>query len=86
MSGNLVYTEFKKTIKRINKDKEQIPNITFHGLRHTYATRLFEKGISPKIIQEALGHSNISITLNIYTHISEKLKEDTGDKINYLFK
>lgn len=86
ISGNSVYAEFKKAIKRINKDKEEIPEITFHGLRHTYATRLFEKGISPKVIQETLGHSNISITLNVYTHISDYLKEEIGDKINYLFE
>ncbi|MEG2777634.1 MAG: site-specific integrase [Cellulosilyticaceae bacterium] len=42
----------------------------FHSLRHTYATMLFEKGVSPKQVQTLLGHSDIATTLNIYTHVS----------------
>ena len=73
-------------LKRINKEKNILPNITFHDLRHTYATRLFEKGVNPKIVQEILGHSNISITLNTYTHVSEEIKKEVSEKINNIFK
>ena len=86
INGNNVYMNFKRILKRINKEKEILPNITFHDLRHTYATRLFERGVSPKIVQEILGHSNISITLNTYTHVSEEIKNEVGQKINDIFK
>lgn len=86
INGNNVYMNFKRILKRINKEKNILPNITFHDLRHTYATRLFEKGVNPKIVQEILGHSNISITLNTYTHISEEIKKEVSEKINNIFK
>lgn len=40
--------------------------------RHTFATRCFESGIEPKVVQALMGHSNISTTLNIYTHVLEE--------------
>ncbi len=86
INGNNVYMNFKRILKRINKEKNILPNITFHDLRHTYATRLFEKGVNPKIVQEILGHSNISITLNTYTHVSEEIKKEVSEKINNIFK
>lgn len=86
INGNNVYMNFKRILKRINKEKNIIPDITFHDLRHTYATRLFEKGVNPKIVQEILGHSNISITLNTYTHVSEEIKNEVSEKINNIFK
>lgn len=46
--------------------KADIPTITFHNLRHTFATLALESGKSPKIVQETLGHSNVSTTLDIY--------------------
>ncbi len=41
----------------------------FHGLRHTTATLLLGKGVHPKIVQELLGHANVSITLDTYSHV-----------------
>jgi len=58
---------------------------TFHDLRHTYATRLFELGEAPKTVQELLGHANVNITLNTYTHVLDKLKEQTVTKIDSLY-
>jgi integrase len=46
-----------------------LPNIRFHDLRHTCATLLLGKGIHPKFVQELLGHANISITLDTYSHV-----------------
>jgi integrase len=42
---------------------------SFHDLRHTCATVLFSRGIHPKYVQELLGHSNIAITLDTYSHL-----------------
>ncbi len=52
---------------------------------HTYATRLFEAGIPVKTVQVLLGHSNMSTTMNIYTHVMEDTKVEAIDKINVLF-
>lgn len=57
----------------------------FFRLRHTYATRLFELGEEPKIVQELLGHSNISITLDTYTHVLDSLKKKAASKLNDLY-
>lgn len=54
--------------------KYGISDIRFHDLRHTFATLLFEEGESAKVIQELLGHSTITITMDIYTHVSQKGK------------
>lgn len=56
--------------------------ITPHQLRHAYASILFDAGIEAKDAQELLGHSDISVTQNIYTHIQKTRKEKTADKLN----
>lgn len=59
--------------------------IKFHGLRKTYATRLFEKEVPPKTVQMLLGHSEISITLDIYTQVMENKKIEAIEKIDDIF-
>lgn len=46
-----------------------LPAIPFHDLRHTTATLLLAQGVHPKIVQERLGHSQISLTLDTYNHV-----------------
>ena len=45
-----------------------LPKLTIHGLRHTHATILLEKGVSPKVVSERLGHASPAITMDIYSH------------------
>lgn len=73
-----------KTLARILKNNN-IKNISFHGLRHTYATRLFEAGVPPKTVQALLGHTDIQTTMNIYTHVMEATKLEAIEKINDIF-
>ncbi|MEJ8546593.1 tyrosine-type recombinase/integrase [Brevibacillus borstelensis] len=54
--------------------------ITVHGLRHTHASLLFEAGASIKEVQERLGHSDIKMTMNIYTHVTRTVKEQTASR------
>ncbi|WP_162261576.1 site-specific integrase [Liquorilactobacillus mali] len=54
--------------------------ITVHGFRHTHASLLFEAGASIKEVQNRLGHSNSKTTLDIYTHVTKKVKRDTAEK------
>lgn len=65
--------------------KLNIEPIKFHGLRKTYATRLFENNIPPKTVQALMGHSDISITLNIYTQVMEDVKLEAIEKLNNIF-
>ncbi|WHA10365.1 site-specific integrase [Enterococcus montenegrensis] len=51
----------------------------FHGLRHTHATLLLEHGANAKSVQERLGHSKISTTLDTYAHVTKKMKNETID-------
>ncbi len=46
--------------------RAELPEIRFHDLRHTYATLLPRQGVNPKLVQELLGHADISLTLNVY--------------------
>lgn len=57
-------------------------DLTPYNLRHTYATQLAEKGVDPKTAQYLLGHSDISVTMNIYTHVTDKMLEEARTKMN----
>ncbi|MDF2947606.1 MAG: integrase [Bacillales bacterium] len=60
--------------------KHKLHPITIHGLRHTHASLLFEAGANIKEVQERLGHSDIKMTMNIYTHVTDTVKEQTASK------
>lgn len=62
-----------------------LPDVRFHDLRHSAATLLLSLGIHPKIVQEILGHSNINITLNVYSHVLPTMQKDAMDKLNDMF-
>lgn len=84
--GNLVKLDyvtkkFKKIVTKLNYEK-----VTFHTLRHSVATLLHKHGFSVKIIQYWLGHSNISTTLDTYTHLSLEDLSDVANIFNNLYK
>lgn len=62
-----------------------LPPMRFHDLRHSAATFLLSMGIHPKVVQEILGHSNISMTMDTYSHVLPSLQVDAMDKMNDLF-
>jgi integrase len=58
-----------------------LENVTFHGLRHSYATALLQAGEHPKVVQELLGDSTISVVLDVYSHVVPGLKEKATGKL-----
>lgn len=62
-----------------------IPKTNLHALRHSLATRLLEMSISPKVVQEILGHSTITLTLDTYSHVMPELKKEAVDKLSSIF-
>ncbi len=84
-SGTLIdVTNLSHAWEKILK-KSGLPHKKFHALRHTYATKLFEKEVPLKTVSELLGHSSIEITANTYTHVIPKQKETAVEKLNYMF-
>ncbi|RYL94230.1 hypothetical protein EWI07_05135 [Sporolactobacillus sp. THM7-4] len=59
--------------------KYSIRALSFHALRHTSATWILNRGVSPKVIQERLGHRDIKTTLNVYSHVLPMTGRDTAD-------
>ncbi len=61
---------FKHIVDKYNRIyKVQMPNVTPHVCRHTYCSNMAKSGMNPKALQYLMGHSDISVTLNVYTHV-----------------
>jgi integrase len=66
-------------------EKAGLPHKRFHDLRHTCATLLLTKGVHPKIVQEMLGHSSISITLDTYSHVLPNMQDKAVEAMEDIF-
>lgn len=73
--------KFRDLLKENN-----LPLIRFHDLRHTHASLLLKERVEPKVISERLGHSNINITLDIYSHIYEETNMEVADTFDKIIK
>jgi integrase len=60
--------------------------VRFHDLRHSHASQLLKEGIHPKVVSERLGHSSISITMDIYSHVLPGMQEEAASKIDSAFR
>lgn len=63
-----------------------LPHFSCHSLRHTFTTRMCEAGVNVKVIQDTLGHKDISTTLNIYTDVTKELKRSEFEGLDLYFK
>jgi integrase len=70
---------------KILLEKAGLPDIRFHDLRHSAATLLLSMGVHPKVVQEILGHSEISMTMDIYSHVLPTMQKDAMVKLNQAF-
>jgi integrase len=59
-----------------------LPDLRFHDLRHTAATLMLQQGVHPKVVQERLGHTDIALTLNTYSHVLPDIQEEAVQKID----
>lgn len=75
-SGKLVTPDTVKYCSRVI-NYELLIQFNFHALRHTHATLLIENGANMKDVQERLGHSRLATTMDTYTHVTEKMSNDT---------
>lgn len=96
LSRSVLYNDIDRIIELINHDERMkaraegrkpvvFEHFSSHTMRHTFATRALENGIPPKVVQELLGHSTIKTTMDIYTHVLQKTKNEEIQKIANLF-
>lgn len=78
------YKTISKVLYRAAK-KAGISHVNLHALRHTFATRGLEKGIELKVMQELLGHSTITMTADIYSHVLPEKKREAIKKLEGVF-
>lgn len=74
---NILARSFRPLLKRAD-----LPEIRFHDLRHTSATLLMAEGIHPKVVSERLGHSQISTTLDLYSHVTPTMQRQAADALD----
>ena len=68
MSSHIAYKKLKSIL-----EQEQLPDMRFHDLRHTFATHALTSGIDAKTLSGILGHTNASFTLDTYTHVTNDM-------------
>lgn len=85
MSRERVQGEIDRTIKRIHEAGYEFDRITPHVFRHTFATRAIEAGMPPQVLKTILGHSSLSMTMDLYSHVLPDIKADEMEKIAKVF-
>lgn len=82
------FADARGVIRKFQKilDEAGVKRCRFHDLRHTFASILLNNGESMKVIQELLGHSTITTTMDIYSHVTEETKERSVELLEQLVK
>ncbi|MET3769433.1 integrase [Marisediminicola sp. UYEF4] len=85
-NGNAISNRWSVRLAAYAKHRGAVEQkkVTLKGLRHTHATLLLELGVHPKVVQERLGHSNISTTMNIYSHVTPTMQRDAVTRLSAL--
>ena len=69
--------EFSRIVKRAG-----VRRVSLHSLRHTHASQLLRDGVHVKVVSERLGHSTVSITLDVYAHTIPNMQADAAARID----
>lgn len=81
----LIYANEIERLRRHFKYAD-VPNIGFHGFRHTHASLLMNNDVNPKEIQKRLGHADYAITMNTYSHLAKSKEKETAEKFGSILK
>jgi integrase len=81
LDPDVITHAFSKIIR-----KAGLPHIRLHDLRHTHATLLLKAGVHPKIVSERLGHANIGITLDTYSHVLPGLQKAAAERFDTMLE
>lgn len=74
INNSMICNQMKTIVKRIQREYPDFPYITFHTLRHTFATRCIENYMQPQVLKTIMGHSKLSITMDLYAHVLDDEK------------
>lgn len=85
LSRDRLTSEIKRIVNRIRSDRYDFPDITAHVFRHTFATRAIEAGMPPQVLKTILGHSSLSMTMDLYSHVLPNTKAAEMEKIAEAF-
>jgi integrase len=85
INRDMLKQEVNRVIDNIHKDKLKFDHITPHTFRHTFATRCIENGMSPQVLKTLLGHSKLSMTMDLYSHVLPNTKAAEIQRIANLF-
>jgi len=80
LEGTLVTHRFPQLLASAG-----LPRIRFHDLRHSCASLLLAQGVSPRVVMETLGHSQISLTMNTYTHVMPAVQAEAANAMDRIF-
>ena len=64
----------------------KLPDMRLHDLRHSCATLLLAQGVNPRVVMETLGHSQVSLTLNTYSHVLPALQHEAAARMDAVFE
>lgn len=85
INRDMLKQELNKVVAEIQKEHKEFKHITPHTFRHTFATRCIENGMSPQVLKTILGHSKLSMTMDLYSHVLPNTKATEIQKIANLF-
>jgi len=81
LAAHVIYRSYKKVANDI-----VMPGARFHDLRHSYAVAALSSGDDVKTVQENLGHHTAAFTLDIYGHVTDRMKRDSADRMDAFIK
>lgn len=81
LSPQVVYRDFKKVVTDIG-----CPDTRFHNLRHTYAIAAIKSGDDIKTVQDNLVHATAAFTLDVYGHVTDKMKQDSANRMEQFIR
>ena len=79
LDGTAITKQFHRHLERAGLAQRR-----FHDLRHSCATLLLVQGVSPRVVMDVLGHSQIGLTMNTYSHVIPELRREAADRMDQL--